>query len=115
MISNELSVLGVSTFSLCLNSSTGDVALTQPVRGPQAGDPDPAASSAFRFFFDIEMLRKSKLFFGLFDSNIARMVHRLRSPRWTASYAIATETYPDERRNLNHRLDDLPLSKFIGE
>jgi hypothetical protein len=56
------------------------------------------------------------VFVGLFDSNLVRMVHRLRGgPRWNNSFALATATYPDDRRDLNAHLDDIPLHLFIGE
>lgn len=110
-----LQPLKILTYSPCLNSH-GQICFLAPIRGgQQLQDNGTLVMSSYRLFMDIELLRKARMFFGLFDSNLVRMVHRLRMPNWQMSWALATETYADARKNLNSRLDDLPLELFIGE
>jgi len=111
----SLRPLKIFTYSPCLNSM-GEICLLAPIRGGlQLQDNGTATMSSYRLFMDIEFLRKARMFFGLFDSNLVRMIHRLRMPNWQMSRALATKTYSDDRKNLNSRLDDLPLELFIGE
>mmetsp|Transcript_19904 Transcript_19904/g.28510 ORF Transcript_19904/g.28510 Transcript_19904/m.28510 type:complete len:246 (+) Transcript_19904:458-1195(+) len=111
-----LQPLKVLTYSPCLNS-LGEICLLAPLRGGQQlqDNTTDSAMPTYRLFMDIELLRKSRMFFGLFDSNLVRMVHRLRMPNWQMSRALATVTYTDSRKDLNSRLDDLQLELFIGE
>jgi hypothetical protein len=111
---------GVVTYSPCLNTRTGEVHLLDPIRGPQRADleetngRDPIAATTQRLLLDVEMLRKGHMFYGLFDSNLVRMVHRLRFPNFQMSFALAAETYPDDRKYINSHLDNIPMQLFVG-
>mmetsp|Transcript_19904 Transcript_19904/g.28509 ORF Transcript_19904/g.28509 Transcript_19904/m.28509 type:complete len:394 (+) Transcript_19904:1226-2407(+) len=105
----------VITYSSCL-TRTGEIALLQPLRGGvELKDNSSFPLAPYRVFMDIKLLRKGRLFFGLFDSNLVRLVHRLRWPNYQMSRALATSTYSDERAELNTHMDDIPLRLFGGE
>ncbi len=57
------------------------------------------------------MLRNGEHFIGLFDSNLVRMIHRLRFPdKLSKSHALATESYDEPgRRNMNSNMDLMPI------
>eukprot|EP00597_Dinobryon_sp_UTEXLB2267_P000508 CAMPEP_0170059666 /NCGR_PEP_ID=MMETSP0019_2-20121128/1865_1 /TAXON_ID=98059 /ORGANISM="Dinobryon sp., Strain UTEXLB2267" /LENGTH=243 /DNA_ID=CAMNT_0010264987 /DNA_START=486 /DNA_END=1217 /DNA_ORIENTATION=+ len=64
-------------------------------------------TSTYALLADIEMLRRGQHFFGLFDSNLVRMIHRLRYPVLNNSHALAVETYKDSRVGLNLNMEDI--------
>ena len=64
-------------------------------------------TNTYALLADIEMLRGGAHFFGIFDSNLVRMVHRLRHPNLSSSHCLAAETYHDARRNINDNMRDL--------
>ena len=64
-------------------------------------------SSSYALLADIEMLRRGQHFFGLFDSNLVRMIHRLRYPLLNNSHGLAVETYKDSRVGLNLNMEDI--------
>ena len=64
-------------------------------------------NSSYALLADIEMLRRGQHFFGLFDSNLVRMIHRLRYPLLNNSHALAVETYKDSKVGLNLNMEDI--------
>lgn len=85
-------------FGPCLNSSNH---LTYARRAKNS------KTNTYALLADIEMLRGGEHFFGIFDSNLVRMVHRLRHPNLSSSHCLATETYRDSRRDINNNMRDL--------
>lgn len=91
----------IQIFSSCINENDSTQILTSLVRRKRD------VSAALELFADIEMLRHGVHFFGLFDSNLVRMIHRIRFPHLNFSHALAEETYTDSRRTLNQHMDDM--------
>ena len=96
-----LSEQGIKTHGACFDGK-----VLRGNRNPRS----EAHGGTIRLLADIEMLRKGNEFFGLFHSNLVRMVHRLRYPHLGQSHALATETYPQgsARQKINDNMFDIP-------
>ncbi len=71
--------------------------------GERYGGRNGGYESTLELIADLQMLRKSEVFAGLIDSNIVRMVHRMR-PRGSRTYLLAAETYDNpEVRSFNQK------------
>ena len=92
----------VQVFSPCYNESNSSQLLVN-LEVRRSFD----TSAALELLADIEMLRRGHHFVGLFDSNLVRMVHRLRYPHLNYSHGLAEETYEDSRRTLNQHMDNI--------
>ena len=92
---------GIESFGVCFDSNNKDL-LNKDNITPR----NTKGGGALKVFADVEMLRNGKEFFGLFDSNLVRMVHRLRFPHLNRSHALATDTYPtgDYQRYTNENM-----------
>ena len=94
---------GIKTHGACFNEKANK--FLRDNHNPR----NEAHGGTARLFADIEMLRKGKEFFGLFHSNLVRMVHRLRYPHLGHSHALALETFPPgPRRSINDNMFDIP-------
>jgi len=95
-------------FSPCINMSSTNshhqvTLLSDYTHIRRHGGPN----SSYALLADIEMLRRGQHFFGLFDSNLVRMIHRLRYPLLNNSHALAVETYKDSKVGLNLNMEDI--------
>ena len=84
-------------FSPCFNNSD------------MAGKRHGGEASTYALLADIEMLRRGKHFFGLFDSNLVRMIHRIRFPVLNNSHCLNAETYHDGRVHINKNMEDIGI------
>ena len=67
-------------YSPCLTVNSNSATVVGKRNGGQ--------QSAYALFADLEMLRRAEHFFGLFESNIVRMTHRLRFPVLSRSHPL---------------------------
>ena len=65
-------------------------------------------ANTMKLLADIEMLKRGDHFFGLFDSNLVRMVHYLRYPNLKNSHSLAVSTFKGNKRGIDKKMDDLP-------
>ena len=84
-------------FSPCFNNS-GSI-----------GQRNSGQASTYALLADIEMLRRGKHFFGLFDSNLVRMIHRIRFPVLNNSHCLNAEIYHDGREHINKNMEDIGI------
>lgn len=85
-------------FSPCLTTISKSTVVVM------VGKRNGGQQSAFALFADIEMLRRGAHFFGLFESNIVRMIHRLRFPLLSNSHPLH-----DPRRRFRDMHNIYPL------
>ena len=99
-VGNIIATWGIESYGLCFENKFTNKDNINPRNQKNGG--------AIQAIVDIEMLRNGKEFFGLFDSNFVRMVHRLRYPHLNHSHALATETYPvgEDQRETNRNMFD---------
>ena len=100
-ISNIISNWGIKTYGSCYDHETNK--LLKNTINPR----EELQGVALKVFADIEMLRKGKEFFGLFQSNLVRMIHRLRYPYLNHSHSLASETYSMDDANIRNVNDNL--------
>jgi hypothetical protein len=81
----------IKVYSSCIKESTNQLIENHQNRSDRTQD---TFSHPIALLSDIEMLRKSSRFIGLFYSDFVRLIHRLRQPN-PYSYALAPESYKD--------------------
>ena len=88
----------------CRNITTGHINTENPRK-------EHDHFSVLQLIAEIEMLRNGEHFIGLFDSNLVRMIHRLRFPdKLNTSHALAADTYEEaSRRSMNSNMEFMPI------
>ena len=102
-----MSPIGVKLFGSCFNATTNAL-IPINVDRTESLVRTKKYESTIGLLADIEMLKNGDHFFGLFDSNLVRMIHKLRYPLFNHSHALGASTYNVHKRTVDSRMDNLP-------